>query len=486
MLTLMNIFLLYSSVFCLAIGFFYLNINLLFLSLVLLFSYAISYSITKLKKRFVLFLFLITFFVFLLGRYFIEFVIGGEWWYRVSDDIYLSPGTISLTILIIYISLICIIFGNWISEIFTGSLFKTRKKRNQDLQPLLKPTIRKVSSYLFIFTYLGSLFNVLDKIKFINQNSYFSYYTDYMGNQIFVLMHNINEVAFFIFLATMPLKKKAFPIIIMYLFSKILTIFTGARAEAIIAILIIAFYLYYREKYNKSVNEKWFSQKYFFLSVISAPFILALLKAITYFRAGKTIGEFSILELLYGFFQGTGGSINLISYSIEFKETLQNINVEYFFGPVINLLKNNMIIENMFSPEIYSGNSIETALFGDSFSHTISYLIIPDQYLKGWGLGSSYIAEILVDFGFIGVIVFNIILGIILNKYSRLSEYGVWKLSILLLILNSLFFISRDSALNWATLIFRDTTIFTLLLVYIVSILSFRFHSNKNKNVMNN
>ena len=40
-----------------------------------------------------------------------------------------------------------------------------------------------------------------------------------------------------------------------------------------------------------------------------------------------------------------------------------------------------------------------------SFAHALSYLVMGKQYLNGNGMGSSYIAEIMYSFGYMGVFI---------------------------------------------------------------------------------
>ena len=56
---------------------------------------------------------------------------------------------------------------------------------------------------------------------------------------------------------------------------------------------------------------------------------------------------------------------------------------------------------------------------GYQYTHTISYIIMPDLYLKGVGYGSSYV-ELFHDLGFIGLIIGGILTGYLIQIFSKM------------------------------------------------------------------
>ncbi|MBT2694468.1 O-antigen polysaccharide polymerase Wzy family protein [Bacillus sp. ISL-55] len=469
----LSIFFLFSSVFTLATAYWLESINLYVIAVLLIYCSSVTYCLIDLRRRFVYLLFLFTFFVFLLGGYFVQFLGGGEWWSTFYDGVLESSFSIEViikTMFLLYISLACLLMGSWFSERIKIQ-FVFSKNASQTENYDMKIAIRKISSILFFITYLGALINNIYKIIFIKNTSYLSYYTNYSGISILEIMSAINDVVFFLYLATMPPKKKTSIYLILFLVGKLMTILTGARSAAVISVLIVIFYMYFREinKNKLNLNEKWFTKKMILSGIAIMPIAIVVLKLVSIIRAGQAISNTSFWDLFVSFFQTQGGSVHLISHAMEYKDKFPSTNISYVFGPVINLLKSNTLTEIFFTTPFYGGNTESAALFGNSFSKTISYLIMPYNYYGGMGMGSSYIAELMTDFGIIGVIVFNILLGFIFNRYSILQEYKVWKFAILLLILNSLFAISRASTLDWVVLIFKDTTIISIGLVYALS-----------------
>ena len=79
-------------------------------------------------------------------------------------------------------------------------------------------------------------------------------------------------------------------------------------------------------------------------------------------------------------------------------------------------------------------------------------------------MGSSYIAEIMYSFGYIGVFIANVFYGVLLKKMFKLEKNKLWSNIIIIIMLSSLFFAPRGSfdaffadllSVNvWGTLLF--------------------------------
>ena len=70
------------------------------------------------------------------------------------------------------------------------------------------------------------------------------------------------------------------------------------------------------------------------------------------------------------------------------------------------------------------GNCYTNGRLSDNLAHNLSYTVMQDNYLKGQGLGSSYLLENYIDFGYIGVAVFSLVLGRILIYFMRGIKYN--------------------------------------------------------------
>lgn len=94
----------------------------------------------------------------------------------------------------------------------------------------------------------------------------------------------------------------------------------------------------------------------------------------------------------------------------------------------------------------HTTNSVELAIDSNSYAHNLSYLVLNKEYLKGHGIGSSYIMELYTDYGMIGVFLLSFLLGVLfiaMLQVAYRSRTILFALS--LLILNNLFFMPRSS-----------------------------------------
>ena len=135
----------------------------------------------------------------------------------------------------------------------------------------------------------------------------------------------------------------------------------------------------------------------------------------------------------------------------------------------------------LFGTQSYSAQTVDMALYGNSLSDTVSYLDLGQKYLEGAGLGSSYIVETFVDFGYIGVMLFSFILGIFLvwcvNKFNNsiLSSYFV------LVALIQLFMVPRSAATSWLVLLMYIPAFILLIGIWTVSYLCQKTYYKRKK-----
>jgi oligosaccharide repeat unit polymerase len=100
------------------------------------------------------------------------------------------------------------------------------------------------------------------------------------------------------------------------------------------------------------------------------------------------------------------------------------------------------------------GNNLSKALFSNSFAHRMSYAALGQEYLNGHGLGSSYILETFADFGYLGIIVFSILMGMFLAAIIYIIKGGNTGFVFVLISLTSICFCPRDGATTWMNFLF--------------------------------
>lgn len=111
--------------------------------------------------------------------------------------------------------------------------------------------------------------------------------------------------------------------------------------------------------------------------------------------------------------------------------------------------------------------SIESALYRNSFADSISYILSPSRYITGWGYGSSYIAELFKDFSCFGVIIGNFIIGIILALMPKLFKKGILGAWTCLSMTRLLLYAPRDTFTSFIISTFSLINLFTICIIFL-------------------
>lgn len=86
-------------------------------------------------------------------------------------------------------------------------------------------------------------------------------------------------------------------------------------------------------------------------------------------------------------------------------------------------------------------------MISNSLAHNLAYVYRKDEYLAGNGNGSSYLLEIFADYGYIGVFIASILLGIILIfLVVSFKRNNLLLSTIALICISNILFIPRSDA----------------------------------------
>ena len=133
---------------------------------------------------------------------------------------------------------------------------------------------------------------------------------------------------------------------------------------------------------------------------------------------------------------------------------------------MIDYVKFNPISEKLFAVTEPVAYTEEYAMTMHSYAHTISYFIFPDQYLLGHGKGSSYIAEVYLDFGYLGIIICNFIYGIFLAGIYKLRQAKPLIIAIAFIALRILFYVPRGPMISPVSYVLNLTTIAVIVFLH--------------------
>lgn len=120
-----------------------------------------------------------------------------------------------------------------------------------------------------------------------------------------------------------------------------------------------------------------------------------------------------------------------------------------------------------------AGNNADKATEGYHLAHALPYLMFRDKYLEGAGTGTSYIAELYHDFGYIGIVLGNVIYGFLLASLAKLDKNKPFNTSVKLLIITRLLWAPRGGFTEFITILSLPATIFIYVAVFLGAFLVF-------------
>lgn len=450
------------------IGISFYNHNIILTAICSLIIHNLWYALESFSKRIIFFAFNITFFTFLVGRLVVKSVSNYEDIYNNNKfglD-FNNEQIIWNIFVVLFISLLFLYLGY--SLLKNNDEIKLEKFKNIT-SGVSSEAIAFTSKYVFYITIAFNILILIEQARFTNAVGYTELYSSYTSSYPFFVtkLAEMCPVAFFMFLATLPTKRKAAFPIILYLLLGTFSLVIGNRNDFVLNLLIVIIYLGLRNLTDK--KEKWFGKKEILVCISIFPFLILLLNAISYVRMDSSMTTNSFMYAINDFFYKQGASANLIGYA----QTLTNQLPEgtnYTFGRLIDFLRNNSITQTIFDIPKYTAQTLESALYGNSFADSVSYILSPKRYLDGWGYGSSYVAELFKDFGFIGIAIGNFLLGIILALMTKLFKTGVLGVWVCLTMSRLLLYAPRDTATSFLVTSFSIINIITIVLIILLAV----------------
>ena len=442
--------------------------NTMLIGIMIVFIANMLQGIVKIKERIYYLFFVFTIFIFILSRPIISMFKGYKLWgFEVN-----VMNTTLISILISLISLICgcllyeAIKNN--KEKIANKLNKFKKcKKNKETKEFNKKIIAYIIIPLFILSTICSVYVEIDKLIFMQGKNYEEYYTSYANKLPYIInvFSDMLEISLCVLLLLKPSKKQSFCVLSIYIATKIPMLLIGERGAIIKAVLFSFLYFYFRQvsSYEKEI---WLGKLEKILIGLSIPIIIIALGAYNYIREDENVPSKNIFNIATDFFYKQGVTFNVLCIGNQVIDEMPDKN--YTFGTFIDYFKYNTISQKIFKTEdLGSGNSIEMAKKSHSYAHVMSY-IARDDYLDGHGYGSSYILELYTDYGYIGIIIYSLILGVFLNSIIELlNKKNIVSLIVLLSTLE-IFMVPRAEAIGFLKFIVNIKYILLILGLFIV------------------
>ncbi len=467
------------------------SIDPLVLLSIVIFLNCIIYTLIKLENRVILFAFLCCFFVFLMGSQFVEEFFSLEKTIVFSEQI---NRHINISIII---SLLCIMVGfimgsylhtNTIIQKYIKDKFSFIERYVSFLKPKRKLqdkiidtdiyssdyylSVRFVSKIIFYVTYVPCILILMERISFVQNFGYYESYISYISNipYIFTKIGEVAPIVFYIFLATMPSYKECKLPILFYLLYACLTLLTGRRLFFMATLIIIFIYYIIRNSINPG-DRKWFGKREIIVAVVLLPIIIVGMYFYHYMRANNAVASSSPFYYILAFLQQQGFSVNVIGYERLFASQLPDKHI-YSFYDTLRFYRASMLTKWFVNQDygfIYGTYTEATAIHSNSLAHALSRIVMPVSYFKGYGLGSSYVAELYHDFGSLGLALGNVLYGLFIYFISKFKNRSLWIIAMVFNILEYLFKAPRYNFDVFFIKVIDPTMWLVFLVVYILS-----------------
>lgn len=434
------------------------NEVLFFNTYALLISIVAYFLFVGFNKHFLIFAYFLCFAIFLMGQKVFRYIQNGGYdEFLTFEFLKLNKDQYFIFTQIMYFSLLTVFIGYrcGIAVIGKKYAFKNSVRQSEKGSESYLISCRTILSILLFICFICS---IIMQIKIIKAKSSVSYTDSYLINVDVNPIIKIGNYLFvgivFLYLGTRPSKRQALAALTLFMIVEGgMQLLIGRRALLAKAVLFIVWYLICYYKFDR----KKMPYKYFILLFILAILMILLFWLIERSRSnGKE--EFDFFKAISSFFISTGGSDSVIANTIDKADQFPKQGIVYLLYPIKDAITDNVLVRKIL--EISTGVSVPTYAQGldyvnthDSFSHWISYLVNSDLYCKGYGMGSSYLAELFLAFGLFGVALGGIVLGIVIAKFSLvdLRSPNLYKKAFVMFFIYNLFTLPRSGAFETST-----------------------------------
>lgn len=324
--------------------------------------------------------------------------------------------------------------------------------------------IRKASKYLYLLSSILVIYSIYSRFSFVAMYGYMDSYIDYSSDLPVWLYKfaSTNALCLYLFLATLPSKKEAKPILSLFLLISFLSLLTGARTDFVMSFITLLIYLVLRNKITP--KDPWLTRKGKLLIFMCIPILVALMFIVMLIRGDSEIDNVNLFDMVINSIYQQGSIIEVLGVSYEEVEHIPHRL--WSFGRIIESFENNFVFQILGIGQEYRANTADFAINGHSLANYLTYTYQNQRYLAGGGMGSSFIAETWLDFGYFGVFIFSFIYGVILSKFYKLVKTNVWMFALAFYMVNAIIYAPRAGACDFISDILSPTYLLLMLLIY--------------------
>ncbi|WP_068268338.1 O-antigen polysaccharide polymerase Wzy [Caviibacter abscessus] len=296
----------------------------------------------------------------------------------------------------------------------------------------------KISKLIFLISMPMLVIKLLIQFRYILSLGYSAYYTGVLKNIEYPIYTmgsgTLMTIAFILFLTAIPTKNEFKIYSTIYLLVKFVDSLKGARAIFLTQLLFILWL--YKRQYGIKINFKYMLKLFSFVAIFS--------QILVNFRE-KTIFSFKLIQGFLDFLFSQGVSYLVLGYTIDIHEKIPN---------------KPYILQGLFG---FKGQGFEALNTTNSLADVLTYNLDKVSYLKGEGIGSSFIAESYL-LGYVAMILIFILLGYFITYYETKVGQNRYLLMLSVYIVPNIFYIPRGSLFGGGLLMF----LLTYSIIYII------------------
>lgn len=461
-----------SSAFVLILGIFALVYSVIFpniyistLTALAIWLVSVIYGTKKIRKRFSLLNFNIGFFTFMLGGYAIELLTNHNTDYLRESRVAVTTEAINHVGICM---VICMFFVNVTYMLLDTS--QSEHEATEDQSKYFHPNknLKAILIVLFVIGYVCKLLLAIEDLIVVKATSFRIHASTASSFPYIVTsLSSLFFVSLYAYWAMIPNKRTTMVTFVMLAVPEIILMLSGERGEPISVILTILFYIMYRN--NLGNYDFTIKKRTIIISLILLPFLIYLLQFISYDRNHLVYNK-SILDGIRDFFATQGGSVKIVSNSYVMHDSIEEAAGHMFVSGEIRSYLSNNIFTRLLTGRSVTARTVQDAFSGDNFLRTYGYLYSPVTYNAGVGGGSTYIAEVYHDGGYIFLALFNMIIALVLNKLDSTKIGSVLSFTICISIFRFMALLPREQALQWLTGTFAIPNLLFYFMLYAVHI----------------
>ena len=421
------------------------NCDMTYLGVLLLFLAFFAHYLRNIREDIIILFFNASIFLFLLGRYLVRMI--------RSLPMDASSDYIILALNLVFVSLLTIN----IVYVFAGRF----KKDTTSVKIADHARTGRVNFLINVGLALSGICAIIANIATYNYaalNGYNALYlSDASSAPIFIKVI-ADMLPFFValYLAKMPSKQSTYILFTFYMLLQVPLLMAGKRMPFIVAILVWVSYVVLRN-YKFAKGEKWISRVEKITVALAVPLIIIIIPLVGDIRSGG-ISQGSAIERTL---DSQGVTLDVVSFGIANQNVTPKSKYKFYtLAPVLDYASTNFLTRKIFGKDRIPVQTKESAELGVNYADTISYLVLRrDLYLSGQGLGSSYIIETYIDFGIAGLVLYSAFLGLLFRWVLYGFGKNYLRTFFAILLMMSVYFLPRDTALGFVVSIFQLQTI---------------------------